>query len=192
MKLYGMQAFIMQLVHIITMEDIMFQQIRNLEVIIIIQLIDMKYLTLFLSLTIGLLVTSCSYNHNKSSTSIKDIKMVFKKYDKSLPENFDLFVLTEEGCVSCNQSYLNFIVTSVVNRRNMYIYSAASGIQVDITPFLSDTISNLIEGNKRELSSLMGLDNSAFISVENGKIDTIIILKANDLRRSLEYIKQVD
>ncbi len=96
---------------------------------------------------------------------------LLQKNSKFLPTaNFGIFVISETGCSACNNQYLKFVLENQVNKKNNIIYSAASGMILDISPFLNDNINNLIEGNQIDLDKNHLSGGSYFINVTKNKM----------------------
>lgn len=115
---------------------------------------------------------------NKFIASCKD----GKKYRAVL-------VLSENNCPSCNRSYSKML-TSMLNNPSALIVVSASGTQIDISPFQSDTLKNVCRDVKGEFLRLGVVESSSAIIMGKDKIDTIIDISADGLEQRLEYIQR--
>ena len=110
---------------------------------------------------------------------------------KGLSSNYNVFIISESGCMACNPKYLDFILARAANKNNSVIYSTASGMKLDISPFLTDTIKNLIQDDLSIWENYKLQEGSYFINVQNDKIDTIIHIEAKTINQSLKYIDSI-
>lgn len=96
-----------------------------------------------------------------------------------------VFVMTEEGCHKCAQSYALYLSDKIEWPKTLIVVTA-KGSAVDISPFLqSDKV--LFDPNKNILS--LGLcEGSAAIFLKNGTIDTLLEIAPIDLEKRLNYI----
>ena len=135
-------------------------------------------------LMLGVVILSCNED--------KFLDQVFYgnklSFDYQPSSNYSLFIFSETGCPGCNKTYLNFIVENVINEKDMFICSAATGMRIDISSLLSDTIQNLIERDQALLDKNGFKNGSFFVEVVNNEIDTIIKIEVESIHQSLDYI----
>jgi|WetSurMetagenome_2_1015567.scaffolds.fasta_scaffold359202_1 hypothetical protein len=110
-------------------------------------------------------------------------------FTNKLGSNYGILIISEAGCIACNKEYFNFILDNAVNKDNIIIYSTASGMRLDISPFIGDTIHNLIDNKQNILDKLNLEDGSYFIDINKNKVDTIIPINVFNINQSLDYIK---
>ena len=110
---------------------------------------------------------------------------------QGLSSNYNVFIISEAGCMSCNKKYMNFILDNAANKKNSVIYSAASGMKLDISAFLTDTIKNVIQNDLSIWKNYKIQEGSYFINVRQDKVDTVIHILPKNFSESLGYIRSV-
>jgi len=130
-----------------------------------------------------LLVFSCSLsedekNYNKLKTFLGNNNFEIENYSSIL-------IVSESGCMNCNKSFANIVKRNLNSKDNLIIISA-KGTGVDISPFLESK--NTILDFENKFAKLALIKNSASIFLDNNKIDTIINIKAKNIKETLTYI----
>ncbi len=138
-----------------------------------------------------LLFWSCHNTTNNNSLLSELLRDGDGKYGLNFDNPTGVFILNETGCITCNRQLLQYIVDEAANKDNILIYSTASGMRLDISSFLSDTIKNYIEGDQSKLIKYNLYEGSYFIYFKNRQIDTLIPIRAIDLDRSLLFIENL-
>jgi hypothetical protein len=144
--------------------------------------------------SICLLVLSCKSMNSGKRVDALPVE-ISKKIDQlSFLENTDsygIYFVNESGCIACNKAFLKFVVDSISNRRNMIIFNAATGTRLDISPFLSDTIKNVVNANDDDLIKYDLYDASYFMYIRDHFIDTTIRIELERFDETIEYILQL-
>lgn len=145
-------------------------------------------LSLLFRINILILIVSCQ-NAKLGSTDlskfVEEISINHKiKYDS--PQN--IFVLSETGCIGCNKAYLDFIQHNIINKDGCIIYSTASGMRLDISPFLADSIHNYFEGERNSLKEYDLIDGSYYLHINGNHVDTFIHIRIDNIQESINYI----
>lgn len=148
---------------------------------------------MFLNSVISILIIfsfcSCKKPASADQMFVNAIKTDIVKNNINIGHSYNIFLLTGYGCPACSRTYLQFIIDFIVNRKNTVIYSTASSMTLDISPLLSDTIYNIIDGDQLLIDNSRFNQSSYFIRVINNQIDTIISIQANDLVGTIKYLK---
>lgn len=100
-----------------------------------------------------------------------------------------VFIISDSGCKACNRGFLDFAISKVKSNEAYIIYNAASGLIFDISGLDSDSISSVINGSQLELERFALNEGSYFISLEHGRIDTVMLIDAMSIFSSVDYIK---
>lgn len=149
------------------------------------------YSNYLLSFILFISLWSCKSNDNNAQKFIDSIQPKIVSLGVDFKSDFNVFILTDNGCPACNHKYLDFIVDHVINKANTVIYSTASGTNLDISPLLSDTINNLIRGDHDLIFRAKLDEHSYWVHIENQKVDTIVALKAEGLDQTLDFLLEM-
>lgn len=148
-------------------------------------------LNLITSVLITFFIYSC-INNNKTNIYVKDdykaISIYLKQTHKiNLNDNINkLYVLTENGCHSCNKKFSDLILEKINNDKSIFIITA-TGNQIDITPF--EIKHNNVLKDRNITDTALGIFNETkIIYFKNNKIDTIITINALQLEHQFEII----
>lgn len=133
---------------------------------------------------------------NKSDTlylkgETKDYNKIEKylvRQDTEIKLLKSILILTNQGvCMNCNKKFARTI-ENYTSRSDTKIIVTAEGNSIDISSFLDSK--NVILDFNDEFSQLGLTKGTSAIFLENGKIDTILNIKANLLEKQLTYIQQ--
>ncbi len=96
-----------------------------------------------------------------------------------------IFIMTEEGCHKCAQSYALFLSDKTELEKSLIIVTAQGNV-VDVSAF-TESEKVLFDFDK-EILGLGLCEGSAAIFLGQGSIDTLIEINPTSLTGSLEYI----
>lgn len=100
-----------------------------------------------------------------------------------------LLILSDNGCISCNKSFIS-IVNKYLTKRKTVTLITASSARLDLS-FLEDKIlKNIYIDYSKEFEGLKILDKSGVIFITKNKIDTIVELDVNQLEKQFVFINQ--
>ena len=132
-----------------------------------------------------IIVYSCS-SDNKNYKNLDS----FLKEEISV-NNIDsinwIALINESGCIGCNQ-YFAKEIKKFINNNNGIILVSASGAIVDISPYIADSVENVFRIDIRELEKLQLINKSGLIFLKDKNIDTIVEIRANDIKEQLNFI----
>lgn len=94
--------------------------------------------------------------------------------------------LTERGCLRCNKVFVDVVEPELTNER-VAIVVAASGLKLDISPFIADS-NRVIWDYEKGFERTGGLRTSGVLFLRNGEVDTVLTLDALELNDQLKYI----
>ncbi|MBK9176278.1 MAG: hypothetical protein IPM46_08060 [Flavobacteriales bacterium] len=97
-----------------------------------------------------------------------------------------IIYLTERGCLRCNKGFVEVVEPELTNER-IAIVVAASGLKLDISPFIMDS-TRVIWDYEQGFERTGGLRASGVVFLRNGEVDTVITLDALGLNDQLGYI----
>ncbi len=104
------------------------------------------------------------------------------------PETQAVFIVSNIGCSSCNQTFCNFS-QAYLNQKSVQCIFTGNGGMLDIRPFLS---AQNVSFDKKQIIHKKGIIKSSgvFFLDKDKKIDTLINIEAKDIQQSLEYLKE--
>jgi hypothetical protein len=126
---------------------------------------------------------------NKESNHFQKLKKFIRTHNKN--ENYScsaVLILFENGCMNCNSNYAK-LISQFVNKPNTFIIVCASGIHVDISPFIQDSLSNVYHDIKNDFEKLGIVSGSSAIFLNDDKLDTIIHISAEKINLKLDFIE---
>lgn len=138
---------------------------------------------LFVNLLIG-----CASDKSKHYNDYEIIYDYFQTvHGLKLNQNIKkIFVLTENGCISCNRNFSNVISENINNKKSLFLI-IASGTRVDISTF--NKKNNVYFDPQLDYMKYSIFSTSKVIYFKDSKIDTIINIEAKGLEKILEVIK---
>ena len=148
-------------------------------------------LHLITSVLFAVIIYSCTSN-TKTNIYVKDDYKAISNYllqthKINLNDSIDkLFVLTENGCHSCNKKFSDLVLENINNDKSIFIITA-TGDQIDMTPF-EIKHNNVLKDRNITDTALSILNETKIIYFRNNKIDTIITINALQLEHQFEII----
>ena len=107
-------------------------------------------------------------------------------------KNYDaVLFLSESGCPSCNKSFAAAIENIILNKNNVLIILNAKGQQINIRPFLSKEVSNIVKDFSSDFYRLNLFFGSGIILLKDGKIENIIEISSDKLQEKLTVLKEL-
>lgn len=144
---------------------------------------------IILLILLSLFINSCSQAKKQKEKSINrpTVESIIKD---SLIHNLNyqnVYYLSERGCHNCNKSFSEFLI-STFSDKNLYIIGA-SGQIVDISFYMDKQADNIVFDEKDYLETYTKWKGSTGITIQNGKIDTIIELNSDSLIQQFKYFE---
>lgn len=99
-----------------------------------------------------------------------------------------VLVLSEQGCPQCNRAFALFCADHL-NDPSVSVLSTASGLRFDMAELLQDT-SRVLWADQHDVSAFGIAEGSGVILMEEGRIDSIVHIKASDLEPTLAFLKK--
>ncbi len=118
-------------------------------------------------------------------------------YLSEFPDNLQIdkyrivLFLTESGCSSCNNRFSSFIQDKMINKDSVLIIVNAKGGQINIRPYLSDTINNIVTDFTSDFYRLGLLEGTGFINLKDNKIDSIVKVEPERINEQLLYLQSL-
>jgi hypothetical protein len=141
----------------------------------------MKRLSRFLVLKSNFLITIvlftfCSPQQTKKTNDYKLILNYLKEYHnvQSLNNFKRIFVLTENGCSSCNKKFSKLMLDQVCDSSSLFLIFT-SGTRVDISKFIEKKNNIYFDSNLSTFNNNL-FDSTSIIYLKNNSIDTIITI----------------
>ncbi len=112
--------------------------------------------------------------------------------DTLLLKNYDaVLFLSESGCPGCNKSFANTIEKFILNKNNVLVILNAKGQQLNIHPFLSEGLTNVVKDFSNDFYRLGLFLGSGIILLKEGQIENIIVINSEKLQEKLTILKQL-
>ena len=133
-----------------------------------------------------LMVLFCmACNPYEGQTADETLSNYLGKYSKSTDSLESILVLTELGCVNCNRSFALFMEKHLSHSNSLCIITA-QGRLVDISPFVEQD-HLLFDFEENFLDTRLSIE-SCVIFLEEGRIDTLVKVKAKGIEETLTYL----
>lgn len=150
------------------------------------------YLNLICSLAILLFGNSCANQDTKNNYVKDDYKAIsnyfLQRHQIKLTDKITkLFVLTENGCHSCNKKFSDLVIENIENEKSLFIITA-TGNQIDMMPFETKRKNVIIDKNISD-TTLSIFNETKVIYFKNNKIDTVIDIEARQIENQFLIIK---
>jgi len=143
----------------------------------------------FIALTVLL---ACDLGRSKKHQNFERLNLLVRQYrnDVTLNELKAIFVVTEEGCPTCNKS-LAQMVDKYLDDSTSLFWVSAMGSMVDISPFKLKP-ERVVWDYDDSLRSSGIITGSGVILVSNGRVDTIVQLgNARTVTGALAYVSDL-
>lgn len=123
--------------------------------------------------------------HEKQYDSILDY---FKTRQKIIlkPTTSKLFILTENGCMSCNKEFSE-VLSHCLSDTSCVFLIGTQGSYIDITRFAPSK--NVFIDQSLTETGYTFFHQSKIIYLNNTQIDTILTINAREMIQQLEFIK---
>lgn len=99
-----------------------------------------------------------------------------------------IFIVSESGCRACNQGFIDFSAEIAKSDSSILVYIGASGVICDISTLNKDSIPGLIMGRPAELIKHGFTEGSYFVGMNQGTIDSILLVNAQNIFEATDYI----
>jgi hypothetical protein len=121
----------------------------------------------------------------QSEAELTDLEAVVhdRRPDISFTRLKAVMVLSEEGCITCNRSFAEFLSGHVADS-TILIWLTAVGKTVDISPF-KENRSRVVEDYDRIMEKTHLVQGSSIILLDSGRVDTILHLSGRTVEQSL-------
>ena len=140
----------------------------------------LKFYSFFI-LALFLFVLSCSRNNSSD-------KLLFEA-NKEFSNIRWVALVSETGCSSCNVKFSELIATHLNDSIGL-IFVSATGRVVDLTPYYSDTLFNVVAANRDFFVRKKINDVSSFLYInDNNEIDSVVVIDARVIGRQLRDIE---
>ncbi len=110
-------------------------------------------------------------------------------------ENYDaiIFISDKEGiCPSCLYSFSEAVIQYMLNQERILIILNAKGKQINITPFLSDTVKNVVPDYTNDFYRLNITSSiSSVVELREGKINKIQAVELETLADALTLLMRI-
>jgi hypothetical protein len=146
-------------------------------------IINFIFLFLFFSCT-----NSIKQNDIKSSYQRLDSFCVVNKICL-LDTIKSIFILSDNGCISCSKSFIPFIEKYLAKKHTLFIITASSS-RLDLSFLENINHKNIYLDYNKEFEELKIIEKSGVIFTAQNKIDTILELEANQLFAQFNFINQ--
>lgn len=125
-------------------------------------------------------------NVNKGKPILSYLDKNFSEFNSK--DKACILLLTEDGCIHCNQAYAKFLKSNFINKKKSYIIICASGAYVDLAPFNINGLSKNVYEDKKETFKKKIFPYSSAIFLDNKKIDTIIQITSKETTETFDFI----
>ncbi|MDR0603860.1 MAG: hypothetical protein LBG80_06110 [Bacteroidales bacterium] len=153
---------------------------------------------------LGLLFFTSCRGQNKTENKSENNTTIATDYEKpknyllilsdSLSlENYDAIIFLSEkgGCPTCNKVFSDFIQQSLLNQDNILIIVNAKGEKIDIYPYLSDAVSNVITDYTNDFYRLNLIRGSGIILLKENDISEVHSININEINKQLGLIRDL-
>lgn len=115
---------------------------------------------------------------------------VFKEKGVKINENTEgVFILDDEGCLTCNRAFGTIISKLLDNQKVNFIVTADAN-KVDISDYLEKSYQpNILIDRKKTIFKNEFFNHSTILFMSKLQIDTIIIINVNDLEQQMDLVK---
>lgn len=146
------------------------------------------YLITSLSFCLSILFLSgCGQTDVKSEKYTMVADFLKNKHNYELNDNIKtIFVITDNGCFSCNKQFAQLASEKVKNSNVLFII-IGSETNIDISMFPKSN-KNILFSNPEFINEDIFKQSSVFL-INNHKIDTTIVISARELGSQIELIK---
>jgi len=100
-----------------------------------------------------------------------------------------IFVLSDNGCISCSKSFIPFIEKYLVKKYTLFIITASSS-RLDLSFLENINHKNIYLDYNKEFEELKIIEKSGVIITAQNKVDTIVEIEANQLLGQFTFINQ--
>ena len=138
---------------------------------------------LFSSIITFLFFISCGSVEEKH---LKEVKTILEPKLIDINNLDRVYVLTEEGCYKCNQSFAYYIQQNLEQQSNSYCILNARGFRIDISYFVNSD--RTVRIKKSDVKEFDLIQSSKVLLLSQGKIDTIIPIEPNSLGKTIQLL----
>lgn len=153
-----------------------------------------------------LLIFTCNHCINEAQANTQIPNTPLSDYDKLKTylqalsdtlsiKNYDaiIFISDKEGsCLSCLKSFSNFVCQYVLNQKRMLVILNAKGDRFDTSPYLSDTIKNVITDYSNDFFRLkIASSASSIIVLKDNTIDKIYPVETETLSDNITLLARM-
>ena len=100
-----------------------------------------------------------------------------------------LFVLTEQGCSTCDKMFAQLIEKHLQDR-NIWFLITATGAEIDLTPFQNKQPNIFFDQTVDNTKYLKMFDQTKVFFMKDNQVDTTISIEASEIETQLEYISR--
>ncbi len=145
------------------------------------------FLRLFVSLTVFILASCASQNEKANRHFWRSVSALNLLVDDKTK---GFVVIDDDGCVTCNKS-LAKAVTQMLDDTDIKFIITADRTRIDLSQFLDKKNNPNIVFDRKKSIFIEGIPTkSSIIFINNNKIDTIIVINAEDLKNQLTLMQQ--
>jgi PBP1b-binding outer membrane lipoprotein LpoB len=134
-------------------------------------------------------------NNTTTSTDYEKLKNYLLTISDSLYlENYDAIIFLSEkgGCPTCYKVFSDFTQQSLLNQDNILILVNAKGEKIDISPYLSDAVSNVVTDYTNNFYRLNLIRGSGIILLKDNTISEVHSININEINKQLGIIRNLE
>ena len=146
-------------------------------------IINAIFLFLFFSCTNSIKQNEIKSSYQKLDSFCVVNKICFLDTIKSI------FILSDNGCISCSKSFIPLIEKYLVKKQTLFIITASS-FRLDLSFLENINHKYIYLDYNKEFEELKIIEKSGVIFTAQNKIDTILELEANQLFAQFNFINQ--
>lgn len=138
---------------------------------------------LFSSIIIFSCLISCTSIEEKH---LEEVKTIIEPKHIDINSLKRVYVLTEEGCYKCNQSFAYYIQQNLDQENNSYCILNAKGFKIDISYFVNSERTVRLKKSDEKAFSL--IQNSKILLMNQGRIDSTITIEPKSLGKTMQFL----
>lgn len=120
------------------------------------------------------------------------VKELLKEYKLKSPQASvkSIAILSERGCLGCNERYYAFLQKKCLNKPDLLIYNCGIGRFVDFSAIDSSIYKNVLMGTPEAFRNSKFFMGSYYITLtDDSTIDTIYSIRSDEALSGFNFIK---
>ena len=110
-------------------------------------------------------------------------------------KNYDVIIFISDGtgtCLSCMKSFSDFVCQQFLNEKRTLIILNAKGKGINISPFLSDTVKNVVTDYSNDFFRLkIASDRTSIIVLKENNIDGVYPINSETLSDKIALLARM-